>query len=185
MRVGSIYLLKLAKQVGRNQALAKEMWQQSKILGARSLATRICEPKLMSASDLDMWLKDIHDWGTCDGFCAHVVRETPFAVDKVFEWVAREGEFERRAAFLTIAQLAWKKSDISDKVFASFLPLIEQYADDERYFVKKAVNWALRDIAKRNDVLKKKALKVIGKLQGSDNKTVRWVGTHRVKIHLN
>ena len=172
-------LLRLVKNIGRNQKLAEQIWVQN-IRSAKHLAIRISEPQLMNENDLDRWVKDIADWGTCDAFCAHVVRGTPFAIDKAFEWADRENEFEKRAGFSTIAQLAWKKSDMPNEVFIDFLPLVEKHAVDDRYYVKKAVNWALRDIGKRNANLKKDAVQLAQKLQQSDNKVVKWIGTHRI-----
>ncbi|MCP4354689.1 MAG: DNA alkylation repair protein [Proteobacteria bacterium] len=174
------HIIKLAKEIGKNHTLAKELWLHD-ILGAKLLAIHIAEPQVMSSKELDQWLKKLNSWGNCDAFCAHLVRETPFALDKAFQWAEKTKEFERRAGFSMIAQLAWKKNNFKDEDFISFLPLIEKYSTDERYYVKKAVNWALRDIGKRNGNLRKHALVLALKLQKSDNKTTKWVGTHRIK----
>ena len=179
---GDVYTADLdviAKRLKRDHELALALWNSGS-LAAKLLATRIIDPEKVTEKLLDECLPDLDEWGLCDSFCAGVVRPTKWAVTKCHEWVAREPEFERRAAFSMMAQLAWQKNDHPDRVFIEFLPLIEAYADDNRLYVKKAVNWALRDIGKRNDVLRPYAQKTAKKLQSAGNKTAQWVGRHRM-----
>jgi len=174
------YIINLAKQIGQNHNLARRIWKLD-ILGAKGLSIYIADSKLVSSEELDRWVKHLNRWEDCDAFCAHFVRNTPFALEKAFKWAEHEKEFEKRAGFSMIAQLAWIKSKIKDEDFIRFLPIIEKHSVDDRYYVKKAVNWALRDIGKRNANLKKHVLKLSQKLQKSENKTSCWVGKYRIK----
>ena len=172
-------LSRLERKYKKNHNLALDLWQSGNI-NARELAVRIADPHAATDELLEMWLKDIEDWGLCDAFTAHLVRQTTFAQDKVYEWPEREEPFQRRAGFSLIAQIAWMKNDVPDRFFLDFLPVIEKHACDDRYYVKKAVNWALRDIGKRNAVLRVHALALSERLQENENKTARWVGKHRI-----
>lgn len=174
----------IARPYRKNHDLALSLWGNGS-LAARLLATRIIDQEKITEDLLEEWLPDLNEWGLCDGFCASVVRPTKWAVAKCHEWAAHEPEFERRAAFATMAQLAWQKNGHPDSVFLTFLPLIEQFAHDDRLYVKKAVNWALRDIGKRNASLQPYVLAVAERLQNSGDKTVRWVGRHRIKEVLH
>lgn len=173
-------LLELAKKIGKNNKLSNELWNSNKV-GAKSLSIYIFDYLVATENDLELRLKDISTWGICDGFCNYIVTKTKFAVAKGFEWSGRKNEFEKRAGFSTIAQLAWrKKTKIEDKVFIDFLEVIKKESSDERFYVKKAINWALRDIGKRNKNLQKQALGLANDLQKSKNKTAQWIGKHRI-----
>ena len=113
----------------------------------------------------------------CDQCCSNLFDKTPFALQKISEWTKREEEFVRRAGFVMMACLAVHDRKAGDEVFERFLPLIVQYSTDSRNFVRKAVNWALRQIGKRNQVLYDQALKVSESLMNSENKTARWIGS--------
>jgi 3-methyladenine DNA glycosylase AlkD len=179
---GDIYtpdIAAIAKRTGVNHALALDLWETSDI-AAQLLAIHIADPDQVTENLADLWVTGLNEWGVCDSFTARLIRPKPFAVAKAREWADRYPEYERRAGFSLIAQIAWKKSDLPDSVFADFLPLVEKYATDDRYFVKKAVNWALRDIGKRSPYLAKKAQATATRLRAHDNKTARWVGTHRI-----
>lgn len=180
---GDVYdpdLKKIAKAVGTDHELAIRLWDTG-YDAARELAIHLADPGKATEKLLEQWVGDLDEWGLCDGFTARLVRNTSFAVEKAREWAGREPEYERRAGFSLMAQMAWQKNAHPDKVFAAFLPIVEKYATDDRYYVKKAVNWALRDIGKRNGVLKEKALAVSQRLRAHPDKTARWVGTHRMK----
>ncbi len=172
-------LLKLSKKIGKNNILSNKLWDSSEI-GTKRLSIYIFNYLIASQNDLELRLKNIFTWGICDAFCNHIVTKTKFAIEKGFEWSKRKSEFEKRAGFSTIAQLAWrKKSNIEDKIFIDFLKIIKKEAFDERFYVKKAINWALRDIGKRNKILQKHTLKLASELQQSENKTAQWIGKHR------
>lgn len=178
---GRVYVSALApitKEIGVDHALAVSLWRTGQ-KAAREVAVRIADPCEMHMSMLDDWVRDLDDWGLTDALTGHLVKYTPYAVDKAHEWAKRTPEFERRAGFATIAQMAWTQNDFTNDVFLNFLPVIKETATDDRFYVKKSVNWALRDIGKRNAVLQKHAQKLALELQQSNNKTARWVGMHR------
>lgn len=180
---GDFYLPDLTpyiKQYKNRHDLALDLWPTGN-KAARTLAYNIADPEKVTERLIDKWVKDLDSWDLCDGFTAILVRSSAFATTKPFEWVHRDETYIRRAGFSLIAQMAWQKNDFKDALFKKFLPLIERYADDDRLHVKKAVNWALRDIGKRNEALRPHALKTAARLQKSDDKTTRWVGTHRMK----
>lgn len=180
---GQVYiadLKPLIKRIGRDHELAQELWA-TQYDAARELAVRIAEADKTDEALLDLWVKDLDCWEITDAFTGMLVKFTPYTIKKCYDWAEREPEFEKRASFATIAQMAWSANEFKDQTFVAFLDLIEAAANDDRFYVKKAVNWALRDIGKRNDRLQKKAEKLARKLQASDNKTAQWIGRHRVK----
>ncbi len=180
---GDVYnpdIVRIANRIGLDHSLAVKLWAP-KYDAARELAIHIADPEKVTGKFLESWVKDLDEWGLCDGFTARLVRGTPFAVEKAHAWAEREPLYVRRAGFSLMAQMAWQKNDHPDSVFADFLPLVEKHAVDDRLHVKKAVNWALRDIGKRSPALARKALTVARRLQKADNKTAQWVGTHRIK----
>ncbi len=140
-------LKRLAKEVraraSDRHALALELWATG-IYEARAVAFLIDDPKRVTRKQMDDWAKDFDSWATVDGTCCYLFCQTPFAYEKAVEWTGREREFEKRAAFSLMAYLAVHDKNASDDELAVFLPLIEEHASDERNFVKKSVNWALR-----------------------------------------
>ena len=173
-------LVPFIKQYKNQHDLALALWPTGN-KAARTLAYNIADPSKVTEKLIEAWVKDLDAWDLVDGFTASLIRPSKFAVTKPFEWVHREETYVRRAGFSLIAQMAWQQNEFKDALFKKFLPEIERYAHDDRLHVKKAVNWALRDIGKRNDALKPHAQKMAAKLQKSDDKTARWVGTHRMK----
>lgn len=179
---GDVYdpdIKKIAARIGTDHNLAQALWAR-RDTAAQALAIYVVDSDRFTERLAENWIKAIGEWGICDSFTARLVRPKPFAIAKAHEWAAREGEFERRAAFSLMAQMAWQENGHGDKVFINFLPLIEEYAHDERLYVKKAANWALRDIGKRNSNLGKQAKMLARRLAKSPNKTARWIGTHRM-----
>ncbi len=164
-------LRQMAKQTGKNHALALELWK-SGIHEARLLASMVGEPAKLTSAQMDDWIADFDSWDVCDQVCGNLFDKNPLAWQKAAQWAHHEKEFERRAGFALMATLAWHEKagkapkngkpaepeTKTDKKFEAFLPLIIQYAADERNFVKKAVNWALRQIGKRNPALRNKAI---------------------------
>jgi len=173
-------LRKMAKEIGRNQVLALELWD-SGIHEARILASMIAEPRLVSAGQMEEWVNDFDSWDLCDQVCGNLFDKTPYAYQKAVQWSQQEQEFVRRAGFVMMAELAVHDKQAPDEAFLPFFPLIKQYADDERNFVKKAVNWALRQIGKRNDLLRGLALACAYDIQRMDSKTARWVAKDALK----
>jgi 3-methyladenine DNA glycosylase AlkD len=142
-------LRKMAKEIGRNHALALALWD-SGIHEARILASMIDEPRLVSAQQMEEWVNDFDAWDVCDQVCGNLFDKTPYAYQRAVQWCQQEQEFVRRAGFVMMAELAVHDKQAPDEAFMQFFPLIKHYAHDERNFVKKAVNWALRQIGKRN-----------------------------------
>ncbi len=173
-------LRKMAKEIGRNQVLALELWD-SGIHEARLLASMIAEPRLVSAGQMEEWVNDFDSWDLCDQVCGNLFDKTPYAYQKAVQWSQQEQEFVRRAGFVMMAELAVHDKQAPDEAFLPFFPLIKQYADDERNFVKKAVNWALRQIGKRNDHLRGLALACAYDIQRMDSKTARWIAKDALK----
>lgn len=167
-------LRQMAKDNGRNQALALALWD-SGIHEARILASMIAEPQLVSAELMEEWVNDFDTWDVCDQVCGNLFDKTPYAYHKAVQWCQQEREFVRRAGFVMMAELAVHDKKASDEAFLQFFPLIKHYAGDERNFVKKAVNWALRQIGKRNSHLCTLALECAHEIEAMDSKTVRWV----------
>jgi 3-methyladenine DNA glycosylase AlkD len=170
----------MAKRIGRDHGLAVRLWA-SGIRDARLLATLVAEPGELTSEEAEEMVKGIDSWDVCDGFCMNLVRHTDFAYSKAVEWSSRGPEFEKRAAFSLMSTLAVSDKEASDSKFEEFLQLIEIASMDERNYVRKAVNWALRSIGKRNPQLNKKALKIARKLARSGNASARWVGRDAVK----
>jgi 3-methyladenine DNA glycosylase AlkD len=173
-------LRKIATEIGTNHELALELWGTG-IRDACLLACLIGEPEKLTVAQAEQMVRDLNSWDVCDGLCMCLLRYTPFAYEKAVEWSSREHEFEKRAAFSLMATLAVIDKNCEDSNFENFFPLILKEATDERNYVKKAVNWALRSIGKRNQCLNKKAIQIGKKLQKSTSKSARWVGNDAVK----
>lgn len=154
--------------------LALKLWK-SEIHEARILATIIEVPELVSEKQADSWVNDLESWDVCDGLCLNLIDKTAFALQKVKKWSRREEEFVRRAGFSLIAGLAAHRKDLDDSEFEQFFPLIKKYSTDPRNFVRKAVNWALRGIGKRNKALLPKAIKLAEEIEKIDSKSARWI----------
>ena len=170
---------KLAKEIGKDHLLALELWK-TEIHEARILATMIDHPQHVTEEQMDSWIKDFDTWDICDHACGNLFDKTPFAYKKAAEWTAREREYEKRAGFALIAYLAVHDKKADDKRFLSFLKLIKQQAEDDRNFVKKAVNWALREIGKRNAALNKAAIeaaKEIKQMKGAG----KWIASDALR----
>ena len=170
----------LAKEVGKDQKLAVALWK-TRIHEARILASMVAIPSEITEELLDDWVAQIDSWDICDGFCGGLVDKTPFAVAKAFEWSAREEEFIRRAGFVVIAALAVHDKKATDRSFEQFFPLFLEYASDGRNFVRKAVNWALREIGKRNIRLNKKAISLAERIRKQDTKSARWIAADALR----
>jgi 3-methyladenine DNA glycosylase AlkD len=173
-------LRKMAKEIGKNHDLAQELWSTG-ILEARAIAALIDEPRKVTEKQMELWVRDFDNWAACDGCCMNLFDKTSFAWKKVVEWSKRKREYEKRAAFALMAVLAVHDKEAEDKQFLSVLPIIKREATDERNFVKKAVNWALRQIGKRNLALNKKAIQTAKEIQRLDSKSARWIAADALR----
>jgi 3-methyladenine DNA glycosylase AlkD len=169
-------LKKLAREIGRDHALAQELWA-SEIFEARALATLVDEPGKVTERQMNKWAKDFDNWATCDGACINLFRYTRFAHQKCVEWSARPEEFVKRAAFALMAGLTVADKTAGDDAFLRFLPLIKRAAVDESNMVKKGVNWALRQIGKRNARLNRSALVACREIHRLDSSAARWIAS--------
>lgn len=167
-------LRKLAKQTGSDHDLAVLLWATG-IHEARILAALVDEPERVTKSQAEKWVKDFDSWDVCDQVCANLFDRTSFAYDKAIEWSGRRDEFVKRAGFALMACLAWHDRDAPDEKLSQFLPAIVREATDERNFVKKAVNWALRQIGKRSAELNGMAIATAEEIAELDSKSARWI----------
>ena len=165
-----------AERTVHNHRLAMELWETD-IHEARALASMIASPELLTPADMRRWTEDFDAWDTCDACCYNLFRYTPFAYDHFGEYASSDREYVRRMPFALMAGLAIGDKKAADEKFIAMLPLIERYSTDSRNFVRKAVNWALRQIGKRNRTLHPHALALAEKLAASDDKTARWIGS--------
>lgn len=181
----SVYIIRdIAKKIGKNHELAQQLWD-SKIHEARLLAGFIDEPKRVSEKQMEKWVNDFDSWDVCDQICSNLFDKTPFVYKKVFDWSKREKEFVKRAGFVLIAALAVHDKQVKDEKFEQFFPIIKKCSTDERNFVKKAVNWALRQIGKRNLNLNRKAIKIAGEIQRINSKSARWIANDAIREITN
>jgi len=165
----------LGKRLGRDQALAESLfdtgWYEAKLLAAY-----VAEPDRISPAMMDRWVKTFDNWAVCDTLCFHLFDRTPHAWKKVTQWSGRREEFVRRAGFALLASLSLHDKKADDGFFLNTLPLIEKTATDDRNFVKKAVNWSLRSLGRRNAALNAAARACAQRLAESSDATARWIG---------
>jgi 3-methyladenine DNA glycosylase AlkD len=154
--------------------LAAKLWQ-SGVHEARGLATMIEVPALVTPEQMDAWVADVDSWDTGDGLCMGLFDRTPYAAGKAQEWAHRGEEYVRRAGFALMAALAFKRHALRDEEYEPFFELMKRYATDDRNFVKKAVNWALRQIGKRNERLLSRAINVAREIEAMDSRSARWI----------
>ena len=177
----SIYKLRpLAKDIGKDHELALRLWD-SGIHDARLLAVFIEDPAKVTSNQMDSWVQDFDSWDVCDQACTSLFDVTPYSWKKIYEWAEREEEFVKRAAFSIIAGLAVHNKKASDDKFEELFPLIKKHSVDERNYVKKAVNWALRNIGKRNISLNKKAIKIAKEINRTDTKSAKWIASDAIR----
>lgn len=171
---------RIARECGKDHPLSIRLWN-SGIPEARIVASMIADPAEMTAAEMDRWVSGFDSWDVCDQVCMNLFERTPFAGKKIRQWSRREEEFVRRAAYALIACLAWHDKDAPDVVFTGFLPIIKRGATDERNFVKKSVNWALRSIGKRNPRLNRAAVSTAKEISRLDSKSARWIGADAIR----
>ena len=168
-------LLSLKKRLGKDHALSLALWE-SGWYEARLLAALVGDPERVTRRQMNAWATSFENWADCDTVCFHLFDRTPLAWEKAHQWTSSPREFVKRGAFALMACLALHDKAAPDESFLALLPLIENGAHDERNFVKKGVNWALRAIGRRNPALNVAALRVAKRLALSDEAACRWVG---------
>ncbi len=173
-------LRKIARETGINHALAQELWA-SGIHEARILSSMIDDPGMATEEQLESWVKDFDSWDVCDQCCMNFFQKTEFAYRKSVEWSERDKEFVKRAGFALMACLAVSDKKADDDLFDTFFPIIKREASDNRNYVKKAVNWALRQIGKRNINLNKKAILIAGEIQKMDSRSAKWIASDAIR----
>lgn len=166
---------KLGKELGPNHALAAALWDTG-LYEARMVASLIDEPARVTSAQMDRWCRDFDNWGLCDTVCFALFDRTPHAWAKVTKWSSRREEFAKRAAFALLWGLTVHDKQADDSLFVGGLRLIERAAEDERHFVKKSVNMALRAVGKRNRALNTAAIATARRLSESSESTAKWVG---------
>jgi 3-methyladenine DNA glycosylase AlkD len=173
-------LRRLAREAGKDHALAAELWK-SGIHEARILATMVDDPSRVRARQMDRWARDLDSWDVCDQACQNLFRHTPLAFAKAAQWARAQPEFVRRAGFSLMAGLAAGAKDAADTRFAAFLPLIAEAVGDDRNMVRKAVNWALRGIGKRNRRLHRLAIAAATEIARQDSRSARWIAADALR----
>lgn len=171
---------KIAKEIGKDHDLALALWKTG-VPEARITAALIGEPDQLTEKQMEDWVKDFNSWDVCDQVCMNLFDKTPLAWKKILDWSQREEEFVKRAAFALIACLAWHDKKAADERFINLFPVIKREAADERNFVKKAVNWALRHIGKRNINLNRAALETARETREIDSKAARWIASDAIR----
>lgn len=170
----------IKKQTKDRHQLALELWQTG-IHEARIIAYLIDDPKEVTTEQMESWAKDFDNWAICDGTCGHLFCRTEFAYEKAFEWAGCEEEFIKRAGLVLPAWLAVHDKKADDEKIAQFLPILEAKAIDERNFIKKAVNWSLRQIGKRNLSLNKLAIETAERIKSQNTKSARWIAADALR----
>jgi 3-methyladenine DNA glycosylase AlkD len=173
-------LRKIAKRTGTDHQLALQLWKTG-IHEARILASMIDDPAKVTADQMEEWAADFDSWDLVDGCCGNLFDKTKIAVSKAHEWSGRREEYVKRAGIVIMAEMAVHNKKAPNSTFLDFLPLIEKEALDERNFVKKAVNWALRQIGKRNTALNKAAIRASRRIQRLDSKSAKWIASDALR----
>lgn len=173
-------LRQMAKEIGKNHSLALALWV-SEIHEARILAAFIDDPKLVTEAQMEDWVVDFDSWDVCDQVIGNLFDRTDYAYAKVEAWSLRQEEFVKRAGFVMMASLAVHDKKASDEVFLAFLPAIVRESNDNRNFVKKAVNWALRQIGKRNARLREAAIETAKQIRENDSSAARWIASDALR----
>ncbi len=169
-----------AREIGTDHDLARALWA-SRVHEARILAGFIDDPAKVTGAQMERWVADFDSWDVCDQVCSTLFDKTPHAFRKAIEWSKRNEEYVKRAGFVLMAALAVHDKQAPDGAFERFFPIITREATDERNFVKKAVNWALRQIGKRNRTLNKKAIATAKSIQKINSSAARWIASDALR----
>jgi 3-methyladenine DNA glycosylase AlkD len=171
---------RLAHNIGKDHDLALRLWSTN-IHEARAVAALIADPGRVTKSLMNSWVKEFDNWAICDCACCYLFDKTPMAVEMALAWTKRKEEFVKRAGFVLMAALAIHDKKASDVTFLKFLPIIERGSSDERNFVKKAINWALRQIGKRNLKLNAAAVRAGVRIRKSESSAARWIAADALR----
>jgi 3-methyladenine DNA glycosylase AlkD len=170
----------IVRNIGKNHELGLALWKSGNH-DARLLGMLICEPRRVTSAQMERWVRDFDNWDVCDGTCCHLFVDAAPAWEKAFGWSARKKEFEKRAGFALVAYLAIHDKAAADAPFRKFLKAIEREAWDERNFVRKAVNWALRNIGKRNLRLNRDAIAAAERIRRAGTPAGRWIAADALR----
>lgn len=173
-------LREMAKRLGTDHSLALRLWKKN-ARETRILASMIDDPSKITEEQMEDWVKEFDYWEICDQCCMNLFEDTEYAYQKCVEWSSRKREFEKRAGFALMARLAVSDKNAGDESFRPFLPIIKRGAIDERNYVKKAVNWALRQIGKRNLELNKEAIETARQIKKMDSRSAKWVASDALR----
>jgi 3-methyladenine DNA glycosylase AlkD len=173
-------LHKLAREIGKDHLLAKELWA-SEVHEAKILASLVGEPQKAMANEMEVWARAFDSWDVVDTACCYLYADSKFAWKKAQDWSKRRELFIKRAGFALVAYLSYKDKQSPDEKFSTFLKIVERESHDDRHFVKKAVNWALRNIGKRNRKLNREAIRVAEKLRRRDSRAARWIAADALR----
>lgn len=167
-------------KIGKDHLMAQQLWRTG-IHEARILAGMVDEPTQVSEAQMEDWAIDFDSWDVVDGSCGNLFDKTPFAVKKAHEWSKRSEEYVKRAGFVLIAELAVHDKKLGDGTFSDFFPAIIRESSDDRNFVKKAVNWALRQIGKRNQRLNAEAILTAKRIHELNSSPARWIASDALR----
>ncbi len=173
-------LRKIAKEAGKDHSIALDLWA-SDIHEAKILASMIDDPKRVTEAQMERWVKDFDSWDVCDQCCMNLFEKTEYAYQKCVEWSSREEEFVKRAGFVLMARLVVSDKKAGDEEFMEFFPIIKREAIDERNYVKKAVNWALRQMGKRNRSLNRTAIRAAEEIQEINSRSAKWIASDALR----
>lgn len=171
---------KIAKEIGKDHQLALDLWD-TRVPEGMIVAGMVAEVDKLTEQQMEAWVVNINSWDVCDQVCMNLFEKSPLAEKKIYDWSEREEEFVKRTAYALIACLAWHDKKAGDEDFIKYFPVILAGATDNRNFVKKAVNWALRNIGKRNLVLNKAALELAYRIKEIDAKSARWIASDAIR----
>jgi 3-methyladenine DNA glycosylase AlkD len=175
-----VQLRALARKIGRDSVAAEKLWRTG-FFEARLLAVFVAEPSKVTQRQANSWAKDFECWADCDGACIHLFRKTPFAHDLADSWSHNRRELVKRAGFTMMATLAVHDKKAGNEAFRPYLARIWEESTDERHNVKKGVNWALRQIGKRNPVLNQQAISLAHRIREQDSRAARWIAADALR----
>jgi len=178
--ITTVQLQTIAKRIGRDHELAEALWA-SGTFEARILAAFIADPTRLTRRQANAWAKGFECWADCDGLCLHLFRKTHFAHELAVVWSSRREELVKRAGFTMMATLAVHDKAAGNEVFRSYLKRVDEEASDERHNVKKGVNWALRQVGKRNLILNRDAIRTAKRIQKLESKAARWIAADALR----
>jgi 3-methyladenine DNA glycosylase AlkD len=167
-------LRRFAKEIGKNHGLALQLWDTGKH-EARILASLVDKHQEVTPEQMEDWVAGFNAWDVCDQVCSNLFARTPYALEKALVWSHHEEEFIKRAGFSMMAYIAVHHKKANDDIFIPFFERIEAEAYDDRNFVKKAVNWALRQIGKRNKVLYPQAMAIARQISQQPYRSAKWI----------